>query len=325
MKGDIQLNKGALVGLALIAIGVLALIFNSTQPVFQLFSGNTSAFDEGQTVSGDQISSIEVNSSSPTVTIVAADREDIDIRFHGEVSSNLKNSFKLDVETKNDKLKITIKRPNRTSWFNFGMTIMNAKLVVEVPEKMFETITIHSSSGKVILEELQAENYNINASSGSILLSNIVAQKELRLVSSSGAIKGYQIKANTVHARASSGAITLENQQSEKTNVSTSSGSISIINSEGEISASASSGAINIHNVQLNGNIHATTSSGGVTIKLQEAPSATVDFKGSSGRGSITIPGFSFEQNSGNNMYGKVGSGDYEITVRTSSGGFTLH
>ncbi|WP_161568380.1 DUF4097 family beta strand repeat-containing protein [Anaerobacillus alkaliphilus] len=318
------MNKGALLGLALIAIGVLALVFNSTQPVFHLFSKNTTPFDEGRTVYGDNITSIEINSSSPSITVVSADREDIDVKFTGEVSSHVKNSFMLDVETSKDTLKINIKRPNRTSWFNFGINIMNAKLIVEVPEKMFESISIHSSSGKVLIEDIQAEQMDINASSGSIVVSNVTAEKELRLVSSSGAIKASDSHARAIHARASSGAITLVNQHAEKTNVSTSSGSITMTNVGGEISANASSGSINLDNVQLDGNIHASTSSGGVNIRLKETPSATVDYKGSSGRGNITIPGFSFEQNSNNNIYGKIGSGDYEITVRTSSGGFTL-
>ncbi|MCT8138123.1 DUF4097 family beta strand repeat protein [Anaerobacillus sp. CMMVII] len=320
------MNKGALLGLALIAIGVLAFIFQSNQqPVFNFFSSSTVELNESKVVDGDKITTIDIHSSSPSVYLIPTDSDEITIELNGEVSSKLKNSFSLDVSTNRNKLKVKVNRKNETIRNFFGSMIINAKLEIYVPEKLYDSITIQTSSGAITIEDLAATNIELRASSGSIEVSGLHAEKELNLASSSGRIEAKNSQAKTVKSAASSGAVTLKNLLTEKINVATSSGKIDIIDSEGEITAAASSGRITIENEQLNGNINVSTSSGRVEVSFDELSSAIIDFKGSSGKGNVSVPGMTFEEKSNNQIYGKVGSGDYEIKVRTSSGGFDLN
>lgn len=319
------MNKGAFLGLALITIGIFALMFNSNQSVFNFFSSETVTINESKVVNGDDITSIEIFSSSPSVYLIPADREDILVELNGEVSDKLKDSFSLDVQTSKDKLKVTVERSNTKITNFFGMIIIDTKLEVYVPEKMYDSIRLTTSSGKISIDDFQAKEIELRASSGTIDVSNVMIEKGLELQSSSGRIKVFDSQANYVDATASSGAVTINNIIAENIKATTSSGRIEFIDSEGEISAAASSGSITIDQQKLNGDINATTSSGKVEISLKEIESAIVDYKGSSGKGSVTIPGMVFEENYSNHIYGKVGSGDYEITVRTSSGGFDLN
>lgn len=322
------MNKGSLVGLALIAIGVLALVlnFSNQQPVFNFFSfgNNLASINDSKEVAGEKINSIDINSTSTGVYVYPSTRDTIQIELTGDVSSKLKDSFILEVNERKDKLEINVKRKSEVVVNIFGAVTVNTRLEVHVPEKYYETMKITTSSGKITIEDLEAKTIDLRASSGSLNVFNISAEKGLDIQTSSGRIHVKDSKASRVSARASSGSVSFDSLKGEKINVATSSGSIQLRDSEGEISVAASSGSVIINNKQLTGDINVATSSGRVEMSFKETPSAIIDFKGSSGRGNVTIPGISFEQNSNNNIYGKVGTGDYHITVRTSSGGFAL-
>lgn len=320
------MKKVSLLGLALIAIGLLALVFNySDQSVFTFFSGNTVEINEREVVDGTPITDFDIYSTSTNVYVIPHDQEEISIELSGRVSDKLKNSFKLDVQTNGSKLGIKVERENQTVKNIFGTIVLNTKLEVYVPEKMYEAINVNTSSGKITIEDVQAKDLEINASSGKIIVSNVIAENALQLQTSSGRIEALNNQATSLQAKASSGAITINEIQASSMTITTSSGKIEIINSVGEITAAASSGSISIDNKQLSGDITAATSSGRVEIQFKETPSVTVDFKGSSGKGNVAIPEMVYEENKDNYIYGKVGSGDYTINVRTSSGGFQLN
>jgi lia operon protein LiaG len=320
------MNKGALLGLALIAIGIIALVFNSTnQPVFNFFSGSTENINETQVVDGEKITSIDISASSAGVYLIPTDRDEITIELTGSVSSKLRNSFSLDVDTNRDKLTVNVKRKSETIKNIFGVVTINTKLEVYIPEKVYDSISIQTSSGKVSIGDLDAKSFAVNSSSGSINLSDIIAEKDITVQSSSGRIAVSNSQTKSVSASASSGSITLDSVVAETMNVAASSGRIELIESVGAITAAASSGSINIDQKQLAGNINVSTSSGRVAINIPDIPSAIVDFKGSSGKGTVNLTGLVFEEKSNNEVYGKVGSGDYEIKVRTSSGSFNLN
>lgn len=327
--GGNKMNKGALLGLALIAIGIFALVFNSTQQqsssVFNFFSSGNVEINESKVVDGDKITSIDIHSSSPNVYLIPSDSDEIIIELTGEVSSKLKNSFSLDVDTSRDKLSVKVNRKSETIRNIFGTIVIRTKLEIYVPEKMYDSISINTSSGKIEIEDLHAKSFDLRASSGKIDIENIIAEKDFNARTSSGRIEVSNSEAASLNTSASSGSITLKNIQTSTMNIATSSGSIELSDSMGEITAAASSGRITINNKQLNGNISVATSSGRVEINVQDLSSAIVDFKASSGRGNVSVPGMTFEEKSNNLIYGKIGSGDYKIKVRTSSGGFNLN
>ncbi|MGO4889554.1 DUF4097 family beta strand repeat-containing protein [Anaerobacillus sp. MEB173] len=322
------MNRNTVLGIVLFVIGILVLAvglkaINSSQSVFALFS-NMEEIYESKVVE-EEIISIDIRSSSPSVSMIPSNRDDILIELNGEVNSKLANSFSLDVKTSGEKLTIYVNRKSETIRNIFGTNIINVNLDVFVPEKIYNTISITTSSGKISISDMHGESFDLTASSGSIDTSNISAEKELHVKTSSGRIEVTASNADSIDSRASSGAVTFNDIRTKNVRVATSSGKIELNNVAGEIKADASSGRITINNEELLGNIHVSTSSGRVDIRLNETPSAVVDFKGSSGKGSVNIPGFLFEEKLNNQIYGNVGSGEYTIKVRTSSGGFDLY
>ena len=319
------MNRAAFLGIALIAIGIFALVFNFNQPVFSTFSSSTIEINEKEVIDGKNIEIIDVNVSSPSVYLIPTDSDEITIELIGEISE--KTDFEFDVRTRNNKLDVYVKNSTTVSgWFNFGTMTTNLQLELHIPRKEYNKINIHSSSGRIIVIDLQANKVELRASSGRIEISNVTAESEINLQTSSGRIEAINNTAKSLKARASSGRILINGQISEQISTSTSSGSIVLEDYEGDISAQASSGRITITNDLLVGDINVSTSSGRVEIDFKNAPtSALIDFQGSSGKGEVNIPVINFEEKSNNRVYGTIGTGEYEIKVRTSSGRFELN
>ncbi|OIJ12917.1 hypothetical protein BKP35_10155 [Anaerobacillus arseniciselenatis] len=319
------MNRAAFLGIALIAIGIFALVFNFNQPVFSTFTSSTIEINEKEVIDGKNIETIDVNVSSPSVYLIPTDSNEITVELIGEISE--KTDFEFDVTSRNNKLDVYVKNSTTVSgWFNFSTMTTNLQLELHIPRKEYNKLNVHSSSGRITLNDLHAKNVELRASSGRIEISNVTAESEINLQTSSGRIEAVNNTAKSLQARASSGRILINGQISEQISPSTSSGSIVLENFEGDVSAAASSGRVSIINDQLVGDINVSTSSGRVEIDLKNAPtSALIDFQGSSGRGSVNLPGLDFEEKSNNRVYGTIGAGKYEIKVRTSSGRFELN
>ncbi len=319
------MNRAAFLGLALVAIGVFALVFNFNQPVSSMFNSQTIEINEKEVFDGANITAIDVNVSSPTVHIVPTDSDEITVELLGEVSENTDLNF--DVTTRNNNLNVSVRNNNSHSgWFNFGVTITRLELQLQIPKKEYDELKVRSSSGRIVMDDIQAKNVELRASSGRIEISNITAENEINLQTSSGRIEAKNNISNSFKARASSGRILINGQISDQIATSTSSGAIALENFEGDISASASSGRVTIINDQLVGDINVSTSSGRVEIDFRNAPtSAIIDFQGSSGRGEVNVRGIKYEEKSNNRVYGTLGAEEYEIKVRTSSGRFELN
>ncbi|OIJ19218.1 hypothetical protein BKP45_13745 [Anaerobacillus alkalidiazotrophicus] len=320
------MNKVTFLGLSLIVIGLFALVITFNQPFFGLFSDKVVNINEYEVIDGRNISNIDVSISSHPVLIKPTKNNDIRIEFEGKVSEKYKKKFTLEVKKNNDILQVGMKNksPIRTG-FNFRATRINMQLNIYVPEKLYDSISISSSSGKVIATDLQAKNFDIRASSGKIEVINLFVEKNLKLEASSGRIEAKDSVATFLAVTASSGTISLSNVITEKLAVTSSSGRINLSDIEGDIIASSSSGEITIVNEELTNDITADTSSGSVEVKFTNSPSsAIIDFLGSSGNGNVHIPGMNFEEKSNNRILGTIGSESHKVKVRTSSGSFYL-
>jgi lia operon protein LiaG len=190
--------------------------------------------------------------------------------------------------------------------FHFGFVIMSLDLVIQVPEKEYESMILTSSSGDIRIKDVKAVEMETEISSGDIIVEGVTVASAYKLETSSGDIRVKDTKADTFDLHASSGDIILENL-------------------EGNINVETSSGDIEIENKAVNGNILAEASSGDVSITNQETPkSLSIDFKGSSGDGTVNLEGVSYEEKSEDTIIGKIGNGEYELKVRTTSGDFQL-
>lgn len=296
------MKKAVMFAFFLIVVGIAgSVVTAATTDVFSLEMKDILQEEE---VKGTEIQQIEVGTSSTNIKMVPSKGDSIKVKLTGKVSERLKDKYKLVVTEEGDKVNIDVK--NQDLYFYVGFSFIELNLEIEVPEKEYQSLVVESSSGDIDISQLNVEEFSTEASSGDITIDQISVSTNNKMEASSG----------TIHVKNSSASVF---------NLGASSGDIILQNVDGHVEAETSSGSIELNNKQVTGNINALASSGDVIVQFDESPrSLAVDFRGSSGEGVIELEGFSYEDKSENIINGKIGSGEYELKVRTSSGDFQL-
>jgi lia operon protein LiaG len=249
------------------------------------FSLDTYNVNDEAVVNNVDISRIEIDLSSSDVTVNSSDTDEITVEMYGKISKKLKKKLTLDVQEKGQTLKIGLAGEDQII-FNIGVLIVDTNVEVFIPQKMYDSIKIETSSGDILTQDLKAKETIFETSSGDITAKNLYTE------------------VNRFHS---------------------SSGEMELSNVTGDIEAESSSGDMIIDYVNANGNLDAKTSSGDVTVSYQnESNSLAIDFQGSSGEGDVSLDGVKYEEKSENSIRGVIGSGSFKLKVETSSGDFSL-
>jgi lia operon protein LiaG len=249
------------------------------------FSLDTYNVHDKTVVNNVDISRVEIDLSSSDVTVNSSDSDEITVELNGKISKKLKKKLKLDVQEKGQTLKIGLTGEDQII-FNIGVLIVDTNVEVFIPQKIYDSIKIDTSSGDILIQDLKAKETIFETSSGDIIASNLYTE------------------VNRFHS---------------------SSGEMELSNVTGDIEAKSSSGDMIIDYLNANGNLDAKTSSGDVNVTYQDEPnSLAIDFQGSSGEGDVSLDGVNFEEKSENAIRGMIGSGHFKLKVETSSGDFTL-
>jgi lia operon protein LiaG len=249
------------------------------------FSLDTYNVNDKAVVNNVDISRVEIDLSSSDVTINPSDTDEITVEMYGKISKKLKKKLKLDVQERGQTLKIGLAGEDQIK-FNIGVLIVDTNVEVILPQKIYDSIKIDTSSGDILIQDLKAKETIFETSSGDITARNLYTE------------------VNRLHS---------------------SSGEMELSNVTGDIEAESSSGDMVIDYVNANGNLDAKTSSGDVSVTYQNEPnSLAIDFHGSSGEGEVSLEGVSYDEKSENAISGVIGSGLYKLKVVTSSGDFSL-
>ncbi|PLS15982.1 hypothetical protein CVD28_19780 [Bacillus sp. M6-12] len=309
--------------LATLIVGIVGLVL--TVNAGNGFSFNTVGIDKKEEVNGKKITSVKVESPSTDVFLASADQEDISIELTGEVSQKLKNDFTMEVKEDGDTLFVEVQRKNKMK-ISIAPQIQRVKLHIRVPEKVYKSIAISTSSGDIDFKNLEAKVIDLHSSSGDIAAANGIAETTYSLNASSGDIKGTGNKAQKLSVSVSSGDINLKNSDAKENSLSSSSGEIIIDDLKGAINVKSSSGDIRFASKELVNHVNAEATSGDIEMDFVEAPqSAVLNFSSSSGDGKANLDGMSFDEKSEHSIEGKVGDGEHVIKVKTSSGDFEIN
>lgn len=288
------------------------------------FSIDTYTVTDKVNVNSNGINHIKIDLSSTDVSLLPTNDDEITVELNGKNSKKLKRNLKLEVQEKAGTLDISLNGEDQIK-FNIGVIIVDTSVDVYVPEKLYKSITVQTSSGDIDMKNLRAQDIYLKASSGEVRAENTLAESSFKIVTSSGDAHLKNNEAEEFELVASSGELTANNQKSMKAVFTTSSGDITLIDVLGDIKAVASSGSISVQNEEVAGHIDAQASSGDVEIEFAKEPtSLSINFKGSSGEGYVDYSGVSYSEKSENHIVGKMGSGEFDITVKTNSGDFVL-
>lgn len=264
-------NKGAKITLIIILVILVIALINfmiyaivNKNGEFKLsligFGDNTTMIFEKE-YNPEELNNINVDVSSSNVKIEKADIDKIKITVYGEKEDKIK-----EVMNENE---LSITKEN-TKIFIFTMLYWcREEIIIQVPNNCDEEFNIKTSSGDIIVPDLEGDNIqlktasgkiqcgninngNIETSSGDILIGN---GNEVTLKASSGNIKAGDF--NKLSAEASSGDIEI-GTISEDAKVKTASGKITL-NGANKLKAEAISGDIKINSIENNCEISSTS------------------------------------------------------------------
>lgn len=246
----------------------------------------------------EEFTSVKIETSTGNVEFVDSDEYGVEI-----YSSLQEPTFNWSNNNGQLNIELTQEQQYRV-WVNFDIISdwdsSQDKITIYLPkEKMLSNVDIETSSGIIVLEDLDMAELEIKASSGSVTVDTVNAD-DVDINTSSGEIEISNCDFTDSDFQANSGCITLDDINSTTTKAETSSGYINLANGKFNKSQfNANSGNISINGVNSD-IIKIETSSGEIDL-------VNCEFTESE-----------YQANSGGITFNDVTSGDIKAT--TSSG-----
>ncbi|MCA1011533.1 DUF4097 family beta strand repeat-containing protein [Halobacillus halophilus] len=131
-----------------------------------------------------EIQGINVDTSTTGIQFIKGESNQIQVTLSGYARNWKKYSYQ--VEEMDGELRVKLEK-NKGLGLSFGFIRGDdLKLIVEVPRKKLEFVKINTSSSEVSLHELQVNHLIASSSSGDIEVSNLQMEEKLNIHSSSG-------------------------------------------------------------------------------------------------------------------------------------------
>ncbi|SDM71311.1 DUF4097 family beta strand repeat-containing protein [Sediminibacillus halophilus] len=255
-----------------------------------------------------EITRIQVAATSMNVTVKSQSSDQIEATVKGDVLEKDQEEQLYQIEQTDDTLMITQKEKENRVGFLPWDTAKNLHVTVSVPEKLYDNVSIETTSGDIVLDHAETANAQITSTSGDVDLT------------------GDKITDSLV-MEATSGDIQAENNTIESATIRTTSGTIKNKQVEGsQFEYEATSGDVVLSHSGEIAEVNVETTSGDVSVEY-DLPQERfeVDFQSSSGDGRVSMEEVLFEEKSEHNIHGFIGENPIHVLkVRTSSGDFRL-
>lgn len=320
------MNRGA--GVILIAVGIILLLLTFTSNggyVSSWFSFGTEQVDLEKSAEASGMVHLAINTASTDIALKRGSDDRVHVRLQGEVRSSDAGKTELIVEPQGNKLSVGVERPRGSGTWGFYKP-NDLTLIVELPEKQWETIKISAGSGDVSAEALDGKSVTAEVMSGDIDLTGVKAA-DLNAAAASGDVTVTGLTADIANLETKSGDIEAHRYSAGRLTVHAVSGDISLTDGEAALHGETSSGNISVDADHLVHDTALNVSSGDVTVKLANRPqSLAVDFEGGSGEAEIEWDGMTVQEKNEekSRMKGTFGPGEVKLTVQTGAGDFSL-
>ncbi|WP_053372101.1 DUF4097 family beta strand repeat-containing protein [Paenibacillus sp. FJAT-27812] len=275
------MKKLAAFALIMLGVGVLCAFFVFGKNDLTKFKGDPYLLEK--TVDASSLKSIYAKTDTFSVNFVRGTSDDIQLRLEGNASAQYKDKIVLKADQKGDTLYI---EGNTKNSFTFGISIINLKLTIELPEKVWDTVDINTDTGNITIEQMEAENLKLKLDTGNLKVSNYSFKEIL---------------------------------------FDTDTGNVTFTDGVGSIKGETDTGNIRIENDELRGDIALESDTGNVTINVDKQPqSAAIHIQKDVGSSKVEWAGFTDTNDSKSIIEGKIGNGDIQIAVKSDVGNVKL-
>lgn len=307
--------------LVMLVVGITGFIisFNGKD----LLDFGTEPYFEEKTISADTVQNVQIKSDSLSIAAVKGTSNDIVVRLEGNASSKYLDRFQLKTEQQGDTLYVD---GSMKDYFTLGLNIVNVKMTVELPEKVWESFEAVNKSGNIFVSDLQGKTMSFKAESGYIKGESLIVDELVSKVNS-GNITLSDLQARSTELKATSGYIKLNRYTIDKLNFDLNSGSVELRDGVSEVTGELTSGNVRIEAKEIVKSIKLDLNSGSVNIRSDKEPeSAQINFRTNSGSSKINWSNFNSIDDNDNGLTGTVGSGNsILIDVKTTSGNLRIN
>ncbi len=276
------------------------------------------------TTSDEAFENVDVNVNSADVQVFASTCDE------WKVESTEYDKVHYQVEVKDDTL--VIRRVDERKWYEhigIDLSFISENVKIYLPEKMFESIELKSTSGSVTVNEgLTCESLVAKSTSGAVRVYSVTAEDVITAKTTSGQVSVAEVFTGKLEASSTSGRVNVSNiEQINTVVINATSGKIEAtdINCR-EFTAENVSGGVLCSGVIAQDNINAESTSG--SIKILRSDAETLNLKSTSGSirgtllsdkifiadsssGSVKVP----QTTQGGICKAKTTSGSIDITI----------
>lgn len=161
------MKKLAAIALIMLGIGVLCAFFVFDKNDITKFKGEP--YLQEKNVDASAIRTIHMETDTFNVSVVRGTTDDIQLRLEGNASKQNVNKIVLNAEPEGDTLYIDGSVKNH---FFVGFSIINLKLTVELPEKLWESVDIETDTGNIVIDQLKADEIIVKSDTGNVTLTD---------------------------------------------------------------------------------------------------------------------------------------------------------
>lgn len=283
----------------LIVIVVFAMLFIPFR-VLPMFSPMRNIAEQARVPAGSY-DMLSISTDIPSVQIVPTAGTAAEFSLTGRSST----SYSLDVSSRGNHVEVEVKRriSSRLNILNFRQRSENMSLKVHLPESFARSLEVKTVSGSIRAEHVSAP--------------------VMKYTSVSGAIRLDSLKAEDLTAKSTSGGVRTAASTSSRFDLQTTSGAVMLSDASGEIYIKTVSGAAAAALNKVNGPVEITSVSGAVQLSVPENTDAKVSL--SSTTGSLhSAHALQDRISEPRSLQGVLGSGDYSITLKTTSGAVSI-
>ncbi|MEG7280799.1 DUF4097 family beta strand repeat-containing protein [Bacillus sp. 0909A] len=296
--------KKIIIGLiAVFAVGVIGAVISAAASDF-----TNEEVKAAETYHAANIKKIKVTTSSMNAEVKSGQTDDIQVAAQGKISDKSKKLF--DVSQDGKSLTINQKEHGNSISFIPWSSEKDMKITIIIPEKKYDEITVTTTSGDILIENVQTDQSAADSTSGDIELKDSRIKNEMTIKTTSGDVQADQNSLGQGEVKTTSGSIESNRTTSKKMSYKTTSGDIDLLQG------------------QKNEDISINTTSGDVSVEYQKEPaSLAVDFQTDSGDSSVNLDQIMYQEKSDRRITGYMGESGTSnlLNVRTTSGDFELN
>ena len=242
--------------------------------------------------------SLVVDADSASVRVSGGDSNQVTVHMIAQGPEKELADMKIEAAQKDDGVTVTMRRQEKSRWFNWNSWNGESRIEVTVPRRY--QVSVRTGGGNVELADTTG-TAKLQTSGGDIAARNV---------------------AGTLNARTSGGGIKADNIRGD-VDADTSGGDVKLLNVDGKIRGNTSGGSVRVSLVGTNRGISATSSGGDIEVIVPRATAGNFNASTSGGGVKLEIPITTTEMEDGR-ARGTLNGGGPSIEARTSGGNISL-